>query len=773
MLVVLHDETIRTAESAEVRTIVDRAHHAIVSVDPDQRIRLFNPAAERVFRMPASQALGQPLGRFLPAAHRDAHRDQIADVLAGRRPPGPMGGPGPGPEILHGLRADDSPFELIAFLSRTGTEDDPRVTIMLRDVTTEQLALRALRAREAHFREIAGHVPDVLWLFDIESWRFVYISPGFESLWGMPTAEVLRDAARLFDLVPATERDRVEEILEGRHAGRSVELRVGGPSDPPRWAEVRTYRVEDASGKRRIAGITRDVTAERAARDRLHLLERSIRHLDDAILVTDADVHGAEGPRILFVNEAFERMTGYSAAEVVGASPKILQGPGTRRSELDRIREALRAEEQVTVELLNYCKGGRPYWVEIALAPIFDEQGHCSNFVSVQRDVSARRESDAKTAEAQRLEALGQMTGGVAHDFNNLLTVILGGSEELLEASEDPVAVREAAEMIAGAARSAADLTQRLLAFSRRQALQAGPVELDGVLRDLEPMLRRMLGERHTVSVLLEAEAPRTFIDVSQFQNAIVNLVLNARDAMEEGGRITIRVGFTYLDDEEAEDRDVRSGEYVTLSVSDTGTGIDPINLARIFEPFFTTKDIGRGTGLGLPMVFGFMKQSGGAVSVDSTLGRGTTVTLYLPKGDGAGADGAAEGTTPEVVGKGRTILLVEDDLMVRQFARIQLGRLGFRVREAADGTQALLGFDQDGPPHLLFTDVMLPGALSGQDIADEARRRWPGLPVVYASGYTQAELAYRCHMQSHELVLQKPYRRSDLAHALRAALGA
>ncbi len=380
---------------------------------------------------------------------------------------------------------------------------------------------------------------------------------------------------------------------------------------------------------------------------------------------------------------------------------------------------------------------------------------------------------NARLLQSQRLEAIGQLTGGVAHDFNNLLTVVLGNADLLAEASADDPVRRQLAEMIVEAAQRGASLTQQLLAFARKQPLAPSEVDVNQRVAALDPMLRRTLGEHIEIELVRGAGLWPALVDPAQLENALLNLCLNARDAMPSGGKLTLETANAALDAQyAAQHPDVQAGQYVMLAVSDTGCGIDPALLPRVFEPFFTTKEKGKGTGLGLAMVYGFARQSAGHVSIYSEPGHGTTVKLYLPRGSGARPAAAEPHIETAVRGGAETVLVVEDDDAVRQLACHELRTLGYRVLEAASGAKALPLIDGEEIIDLLFTDVVMPGGMSGRQLADEARRLRPGLRVLYTSGYTENAIVHHGRLDPGVQLLAKPYRRADLARAIRQALG-
>jgi signal transduction histidine kinase len=382
---------------------------------------------------------------------------------------------------------------------------------------------------------------------------------------------------------------------------------------------------------------------------------------------------------------------------------------------------------------------------------------------------------NARLLQSQRLEAVGQLTGGVAHDFNNLLTVVLGNAEILAEQSADDPFKRELAQMIGAAAQRGAELTKQLLAFARKQALAPSAVDVNQLVAAMDPLLRRTLGEHIDIELVRGAGLWPAMVDPGQLENAILNLCLNARDAMPRGGHLTVETANAALDRAYAEAHpDVAPGQYVMVAVSDTGTGIAPEHLQKVFEPFFTTKEKGKGTGLGLAMVYGFVKQSAGHVSVYSELGHGTTLKLYLPRANGAGGaeprSTLAAAEAPAARGA-ETVLVVEDDELVRRYACGELRALGYTVLDADSGAAALAVIERRGDIDLLFTDVVMPGGLSGRELADAAARLRPALKVLYTSGYTENAIVHHGRLDAGVMLLAKPYRRAELAKAVREAL--
>ncbi|CCD93597.1 putative sensor histidine kinase with a response regulator receiver domain [Bradyrhizobium sp. ORS 375] len=382
--------------------------------------------------------------------------------------------------------------------------------------------------------------------------------------------------------------------------------------------------------------------------------------------------------------------------------------------------------------------------------------------------------NEAQVRQAQKMEAIGQLTGGVAHDFNNILTVITGTIEILADAVKDKPQLAGIAAMISAAAERGADLTRHLLAFSRRQPLQPRATDINALVVDAARLLRPTLGEQVEIESMLAHDSAPALIDPSQLSTAILNLALNARDAMPDGGKLTLETKNVTLDEDYAQlNRDAKPGNYIMIAVSDTGQGIPTTLLDKVFEPFFTTKDVGKGSGLGLSMVYGFVKQSNGHVKIYSEEGHGTTVKLYLPRAANAPELPAAENGRPAVARGDETILIVEDDALVRDYVVAQVRRLGYRTLSASNAAEGLAIIDSAERIDLLFTDVIIPGGKNGRQLAIEAEKRRPGLKVLYTSGYTENAIVHHGRLDADVLLLAKPYVSADLARMIRTALEA
>jgi PAS domain S-box-containing protein len=509
-----------------------------------------------------------------------------------------------------------------------------------------------------------------------------------------------------------------------------------------------------------IAEANRRQRVEDAMAQQAALLDKA----HDAIIVRGLD------HCILFWNSGAERLYGWTRSEAIG----YLKHEQLYHDAADYHE----ANEQV-FELGEWGgiirqrrKDGSNLTVQAHWTLIRDGSGKPQSVFSIVTDITQQLALEQQLKQSQRLEAVGELTGGIAHDFNNLLTIIQGNSELLVEDLADNEQLRRMAEMTLRAAKRGAELTHRLLAFARRQHLKPKVVDANDLLSGMESLLRRTLSEDIDIELVRGANLWLSLVDPSQLEGAVLNLCINARDAMQGGGRFIIETANTQLDEDYAVPHaDLISGEYVMVAVSDTGMGISPENLDRVFDPFFTTKDVGNGTGLS--MVYGFIKQSRGHIEIYSEVGKGTTVKMFLPKSEQARH--VVDETPASIADLGGTekILLVEDDELVRHHAERQLIALGYLVTTAVNGPAALETIKLRADIDLLFTDVVMPGGMNGPILADQALKLRPHLKVLYTSGYTENAMVHLGRLDNGTLLLTKPYSRIELAQKVRAALAA
>jgi nitrogen-specific signal transduction histidine kinase/CheY-like chemotaxis protein len=390
------------------------------------------------------------------------------------------------------------------------------------------------------------------------------------------------------------------------------------------------------------------------------------------------------------------------------------------------------------------------------------------------RDLTEKIAAEERHRQSQKMEAVGQLVGGIAHDFNNMLTVITGTIDLLAEGVAEKPQLLSIAKLIGEAADRGAELTGHLLAFARKQPLQPRETDINDLIGAAQGLFRRSLGEQIEIEARLEADAWPALVDPTQLTTALLNLAINARDAMPGGGKLTLETRNVVLDETYAgANPDVRPGNYVMIAVSDTGTGIPEAIRDRVFEPFFSTKEVGKGTGLGLSMVYGFVKQSNGNIKIYSEEGHGTTIRIYLPQSGGQPEQVAAAPLGSAIEGGSETVLIVEDDPMVRTYVTTCLKNLGYQTLEAADAAEAMAIADRGAKFDLLFTDVIMSGAMNGRQLADEMTRRKRGVKVLFTSGYTENAIVHHGRLDPGVLLLAKPYRNADLAHMIRRALTA
>lgn len=474
------------------------------------------------------------------------------------------------------------------------------------------------------------------------------------------------------------------------------------------------------------------------------------------------------------VNPAAAKLFQYSVDEFIGRNVKFLMPQPFRAEHDGYLRDYRETGERKIIgigrEVVGQRKDGSVFPMHLSVGE-FEVDGEVF-YTGIVHDLSARKGAEQALHQAQKMDAIGQLTGGVAHDFNNLLTVIMGNLE-LLEMQLTDDAQRELLSEAQEAADLGARLTERLLAFARRSQLEPKAVDLNAMILTLTDMLQRTLGETISLNSALVTDLWPILADPAQLESAIINLAINSRDAMPSGGKLLLETGNVTFDEHDVDVETVPvPGDYICLSITDTGEGMPEEVRKKVFEPFFTTKETGKGTGLGLSMVYGFTKQSGGYAAVYSELGKGTTINLYLPRHTMAGEAISGAGNPAHMpVGKGELILAVEDDDRVRRLTITRLKELGYRVLEASDGATALDLLENEPDIDLVFTDLVMPGGMSGYELAEQVRRRWPAIRILLTSGYAEEGINGEKLMAENLQLLRKPYRQSDLAQSLRKVI--
>lgn len=532
------------------------------------------------------------------------------------------------------------------------------------------------------------------------------------------------------------------------------------------WFTVKAYPVPDG-----LVVYFRDATDTRRANQQLRLLQSSVERLNDIVVITDAEPIDGSGPRIVYVNQAFERLTGYARHEVIGQTPRILQGPATDRRTLDRIREALRAWQPVRAEVINYTKSGEELWLELDIVPLADESGWFTHWVAVERDITERRRLEQQILRAQRVESIGTLAGGIAHDLNNVLSPILMSVELLQRRTTDAESLRRL-EVIGQAASRGASMIRQVLGFARGMEGDRRPLAVAPIVEET----LRIVAETFPRNIAVRAEvAPDAWAiegDPTQLQQVLLNLCVNARDAMPDGGELSVVTdNLTIGAEEAARTLEARVGGYVRLRVCDTGTGIAPDYLDKIFDPFFTTKPPGQGTGLGLSTTLAIVKGHGGFLRVSSEPGRGTCVDVFLPVSDGPLNAVESEGVGEPPRGAGETILVVDDEAPIRAMSREALEAHGYRVLEAPDGAAAIATYAANaGAIAVVVTDLMMP-VMDGAAMIQVLQRLAPAVRIVAVSGLATSREARQTIAQGATAFLAKPYTANTLLQTVARVL--
>jgi two-component system, cell cycle sensor histidine kinase and response regulator CckA len=611
------------------------------------------------------------------------------------------------------------------------------------------------RDGEARYRSFAENMDEVFFVLDGRSMKTLYINPAYERICGRSRENLYHDPRSFLKPVPAADQARfrkyIGRIRRGEHAGK-LEFRVVQPNGNVRWLLAHAAPIRNGQGEvYRIAGVALDVTESREAQLALEESAERFRKLTDAsfdaIVITQAGV-------IHEVNQGFLKMFGYAdMGEVIGLPATSFVAEESLADVAERISDSFEG----IYEHVGRHKGGKRLLLE-ATARTHAIGGRPARITAL-RDMTERRALEDQFRQAQKMEAVGRLAGGVAHDFNNLLTVILSYTDMLIAgvSPKDP-RVEDLGE-IRNAAIAAGSLTRQLLAFSRQQVIEPRVVILEDLVNQTHKLLARLIGEDIDLAMRFGSEPCVVHMDPGQLEQVLMNLAVNARDAMPTGGKLTFETAVVDLDEDYAEAHwPATTGRYAMLAVSDTGIGMDEATRARIFEPFFTTKEPGRGTGLGLATVYGIVKQSGGFIWVYSEPGKGTTFKIYLPLHDDAPATAPEERGKPAAARGTETVLLVEDSEAVRYVARRTLEQHGYEVIDAHSASAALtLAAQLDRPVHLLLTDVVMP-EMSGRVLAERFATLHPKAKVLYMSGYTDDAIIRHGVLRAKTSFLQKPF---------------
>ena len=640
------------------------------------------------------------------------------------------------------------------------------------EVSERKQIEEALRTSNDQFHQLADNLVDVVWVRSADARELRYINPAFEKIWGRSPEGLRADPQRWGDFVFPEDRDRVQRqfaSLQGDTQSVDLEYRVVRPSGEIRWVQLRASQVRDAADQViSLIGIITDITERKgveATRGRLA-----------AILESTTDMVGFATPagRTLYINPAGRKLLGLTPDEDVTkmSISDYTPDPSTSPTFTVGVPTAMR-DGAWSGEMTLLSRSGRQFPASQVIVSHRAPDGSLEYISTIIRDLTEVKRLEAGLFRSQKLETVGRLAGGIAHEFNSIVTAIIGRSEFLLAElpAESPLA-RHAAEIRVAADR-AATLTRRLLAYGGKQALFPVTLDLNRTVQSMESLLHHLLGNSVDVRFVLAPGLYAVRADAGQIEQVIVNLAINARDAMPDGGRLTVETANVTLDeDSTGRDPDLKPGDYVRLAVTDTGTGMSADVKARVFEPFFTTKDVGLGTGLGLSTCYGIIKQSGGQISVYSEPELGTAFKAYLPRDDRPAVDRPAPLASPSLPRGTERILLVEDDLALREMATELLRGLGYVVLAADSGARALKLAEGCGGAaiDLLFTDVVM-AEMSGTELADRLHVSRPTTKTLFTSAYTAGGLAHQRKLSSHDALLEKPFTPSALAIKVREVL--
>jgi PAS domain S-box-containing protein len=769
----------RAEAEAELRLLQERKTLAavvaaspigIMTLDTAGRFQLWNQASEQIFGYCAEEMIGRPYTVLVPEEDRPAAEARLHRVLAGETVSG----------IPMRRRCKNGAVIDISF-SAASLRDPEGVTrgcvVLLENVTDRLRTEAELRRTRAFLDQVIENIPVSVFVKEAPEQRFVLMNRAAGEMLGLRHEEVIGKTDH--DFFPREQAESFvtcdQKVLESSQPLLVEEEPIDTPHHGRRLLRTTKVPVAGENGRPHfLLCVSEDITERRRAEEEIRAANETLSALIEAspvaIVGLDRELN------VQTWNRTAERIFGFAAAEMLGEQYAAIV-PEDGREGLERLVERLLGGEIIrNARVQRRRKDGTLLEINASGTVLFGRDGTARGFVIALEDITERQLIEDQLRQSQKMEAVGQLTGGLAHDFNNLLGVIIGNLDLLRDQLGTEPETADIIDQALEAALRGADLNRQLLAFARRQPLQPQRIDINALVARAAKLLARTLGETIEVRLSLAVDIGTGLADPTQLETALTNLAVNARDAMPQGGRLTIATHNVVLDaDYAAVNQEVQGGDYVALEITDSGTGMAPEVLARAFEPFFTTKEAGKGTGLGLSMVFGFAKQSGGHVKIYSEVGHGTTVRLYLPRA----ADETADNTT-DTSGKaaplprGReTVLVVEDNEKLRRVLLRQLAELGYAVIEAEDAREALALLRTGRPVDLLLTDIAMPGGMNGWELAREAARLRPGIKALYTSGFPNAAFGTGSALPEGALLLGKPYRTEELARLLREAVAA
>ena len=789
------EEVSERAQNALYREIIDSAiDAAIIGTDSQGHIILWSQGARQITGWSAEDMLGQPLAIiFTPedrAAGRPALEMRRADQL------------GRAADMRWHATKDGRRFYAHGSINPILGPAGGYVK-SFRDATQQHLTETALKESEDRYASLFNSIDAGFCIVDIEfdtrhrpvDYRFVEVNPAFAANTGL-TAVVGKS---IRELVPTIEQSWIDIYAKVAATGEHIRFEKRAEALGDRWYEAYAFRAGNPS-LQRVAILFSDISNRKKAEAELRVAQQHLQRLNETleqrVVERTLELRQSErrfrayfnaSPEYLYllrltaddtlvfedVNPAGAELYGLARGEIIGRSPHEIDDSGAAQNIAIHARKALASGSKISYETSRSFRDRPRVAIDTIVAPVEITAGGFGLVLVCGRDLTEQRQVEDALRQSQKMEAIGQLTGGIAHDFNNLLAAVMG-SLELMQGKIKQGRLNELDRYVVAAqaaSKRAAALTHRLLAFSRRQTLSPTLTDVNRLIKSMEDLIRRTIGPSVMLEVAETEPLWRTPVDQNQLENALLNLSINARDAMPVGGRVTIETDNWTFDERDARDRDLPAGQYVSLSVTDTGVGMTPDVLSRAFEPFFTTKPLGSGTGLGLSMIYGFVRQSGGQVRLYSEVGRGTTVTIYLPrfmgKADSLPAD--PRSIEPPRAKPGETVLVVDDEELVRMLIVEVLNDLGYASLEAADGPEGLKIMKTDCRIDLLVTDVGLPNGMNGRQLADAALSLRPNLKVLFITGYAENAVINHGHLEPGMQIMTKPFQIEALGLKIRS----
>jgi len=753
-----------------IRTLIESSPMFFVAISPDGKTLMMNQAMLDALGYTKQEVEGKDyLSNFVPESERRKLKDVFRTLVESHQPA----------RSRSRVLTKDGRELLVEWRGNPVFREDGQFDFFFgvgEDITERQRAADALQESEERYRLLAENISDVIWVIDLKTMELVYVSPSVERVLGFKPNEaislglknVLTSASlQLAGEVLKEEQKHERSGTKDPHRHRTVKLELRRKDGRTVWTEITMSAVRDASKKPvQILGVARDITERKRAQEALRAERDRLKSLMDGLSGAGIgiDVVGTDY-RVLLQNEALKQRFGDLTGKLCYEGYTGLDKP----CEGCPMKVATKTRRVESMELTG--RDGRLY--QVFSAPLTNPDGSVDKAIEVVVDITGHKLAQERLRQVEKMEAVGRLAGGIAHDFNNILTAVIGNLDlAKMDLPPDHPVLAQIIEA-RNAANRASTLTQQLLAFSRRQMIAPRVVNLNEIIRDLTRMLRRLIREDIQISTSLERKLPSIKADPTQIEQIIMNLAVNARDAMPYGGKLTIATkSIEVAEDSYQAGAKIERGSYVVLSISDTGQGMDEETISHIFEPFYTTKEMGRGTGLGLSTVYGIVKQSGGYIFVDSQPGRGTTFDIYLP------AVGEVAAPTKKVVmprgpavGHGESVLVVEDEQSIRDLLERVLTNAGYKVLIASTCSEALgICEDPDEPVDLLLTDLIMPD-MRGTELALLVKSRWPQIRMLLMSGYTDSETGELEEVGEEIEFISKPFSPAALLEKIREVL--